>query len=486
MVKLPQFQEQLISTRVSDPTAGDVGEIVSSAGKLIVQTGDILRQKKLARDMTRVSELSTDFELELQDDLEAFKRERGGNVENFSKDFDEFVRKKKKEFVKESDLGPQGGQAFSKIAENVRGNIGTRANKYESEQEIKNLATSIERTTEKNNLLSFRAGQDLDVDALSNIEASVDANVLAGASFLPADKLDKMKVTQTQGAYIDFIKGTASTDTEFAKQLVENKDIQNKLVDVKTADMLRSYIRQVENRKKQLENNSLAEEKSLKKAALDVDKQVQLESEFNKFNISTAKDTVGNKKFNSMTDIITFRDDVQKAYGLNKIPDAQFAKYMSDTAPVMIKMLQKGKGETRQVFPLFLNTVNEQVAKDIKKQFKENEVISDSDLAGIYEETYKQLLDENIEPTSINNKDKLRAQELLKQNIQTFSALVTGRNDTNATIVGNSIVPLNDQAEIRGTALDNGGYKLEQDANGNRAYVRRDSNGNVLDIREVR
>ncbi len=171
---------------------------------------------------------------------------------------------------------------------------------------------------------------------------------------------------------------------------------------------------------------------------------------------------------------------------MNQITDTQFAKYMSDTAPVMINMLQRGRGKTRQVFPLFLNTVNEQIAKDIKKQFKENEVISDSDLAGIYEETYKQLLDENIEPTSINNKDKLRAQELLKQNIQTFSALVTGRNDTNATIVGNSILPLNDQAEIRGTALDNGGYKLEQDANGNRAYVRRDSNGNVLDIREVR
>jgi hypothetical protein len=486
MPRIPQFQEQFVSTRVSNPNAGDLGQIIAGVGGLAKQTADVFQQRKLASDMTKVSELSTDFELQMQDEFEAFKQERSGNTDNFSTDFDTLVKERKKEFLAESGLGAQGKLAFSKIAEGKRGSLGTLANEYEAQQQITNFSNSVERTAEKNELLSFRAGENLDIDTLSSVEASVDANVLAGASFVPADQLEKMQKVQTQGAFVNFIKGATGTDIEYAKELVENKDIQNKLGDVETIDMMKSYIRQVEKRQKQLEDDALTDEKNLKKASLDVNTQVALEAEFNKFNIQPSTDKIKNKEFNSMTDMISFRDDVKKAYSNNEITDAQYSTYISDTSPVMLRMIQKGKGDIKNL--KFWNTnVNEQIAKDIKNQFKDNPAISDSDLVEIYEDTYKQLAEEEIEVTSVNKDDKLKAQELLDKNIRTFGALSSGRTDTNATIVGNSIVPLNEEAKTKGSQLDNGGFFLEQDkTTGERAYVRRDASGKVLEVRGVK
>ena len=74
MARLPQFQEQFVSTRVSDPNAGATGQQIAQAGGLLMQAGDIVQRRKLANDMTKVSELSTDFELSLQDDFETFKQ----------------------------------------------------------------------------------------------------------------------------------------------------------------------------------------------------------------------------------------------------------------------------------------------------------------------------------------------------------------------------------------------------------------------------
>jgi hypothetical protein len=229
MARIPQFQEQFISTRVPDQSAGDLGQAITGVGGLLVQTDDVLQQRKLASDMTRVSELSTDFELQMQDELEAFKQERADNTDNFSTDFDTLFKEEKEEFLAESGLGTQGRQALSKIIEGKRVSFGTSANKYEAQQQITNFANSVERTTEKNNLLAYRAGENLDIEALSSVEASVDANILAGASFVPADQLEKMKRTQTQGAYTDWFEGAIDTDPYQSLDLLESQQFDKKL-----------------------------------------------------------------------------------------------------------------------------------------------------------------------------------------------------------------------------------------------------------------
>lgn len=479
---IPTLPERIISQPYVSKGDAEFAQSIGSTVQQIAQLGAFLKQ---AKDTTDVTNANTEFQLQTSEDWNEFQNT--ANPETMREDWNKLYKKRQDEFLKGKKISNSAKETLKSTFTQYQAKFQDKVFAKQTELQKLSYANSIEKASQTNNLLAYRTGQDLDLSSLDQIEKNIGANVIAGASIVNPDKLEEMARTQVQGAYVNFIKGTTQTDLDFAKKLVEDEEIQNKLGDVETIDMMRNYIRQVENRQKQLEEDALADEKNLKKASLDVNTQVSLEAEFNKFNIGQKKgrDVIKNKDFNSMTDVISFRDDVKRAYSKNEITDAQYLKWLSDTTPVMINMIEKGRGDIR-AFPPFLNNVNEQIAKDIKKQFKDNPAISDGDLVGIYEETYKQLADENIEPTSVNNDDKLKAQELLDKNIRAFSALTAGRTDINATIIGNSIVPLNEEATTKGSQLDNGGFKLEQDINGNRAWVRRDSNGNVLEIKEVR
>ena len=136
MARIPQYQEQFISTRVADPTAGALGENIAKVGQLGMQAINIYEQKKIASDMTKVAELSTDFELALQDDYNEMSEQRSSNPEGFGKDFNKHIQERKKEFSESSGLGSQARLAFNEIAERQRGNFGVKAIDFENERQV--------------------------------------------------------------------------------------------------------------------------------------------------------------------------------------------------------------------------------------------------------------------------------------------------------------------------------------------------------------
>jgi hypothetical protein len=229
VVKLPQYKEPFISQVVPDQTAGQTGQLVSQAGDLLLQTGDIMQQRQLANDMTKVSEMSADLELQLYDDLDALKEQKQDNPEGFMRAFDEIIKTRKNEFINNSDLSFAAKQSFNKIVDSLRTGFAGKSNQFEETQQIKNFASNVENAAEKNNLLAYRFGQNLDLSSLDKIEAAVNANVLAGSSFVPKAQLDTMYRTQTEGAYTDWFNGSIETDPYRALELLDSKQFDEKL-----------------------------------------------------------------------------------------------------------------------------------------------------------------------------------------------------------------------------------------------------------------
>jgi hypothetical protein len=486
MARIPQFQEQFVSTVVPDSTAGATGQNIANIGKLANQAISAYNQIRLAKETTRINEMKTDFALSVQEDYNKMEQQRLSNPEGFSKDFDAFLKNKKSQFIDSSDLSSLGKSALSQELEGQRSKFVSNAINFEDKQQVLNFAESVERTAVKNNMLAYRAGENLNINELGNIEKTIDDNVFAGSTFLPREQLQKMKSTQTTNAYSDFIKGVASSDLNYASQLIEDKSIQDKLGSIEEIDRLRGYISQVKNRQEQNAKDALEKDKSLRKAAEDVNVQTTLETEFQAFNIGQkdGKDIVKNDKLNDIDSLMSFRDNVKNAYSQGQITDEQYKGYIAKTGSAFANMIESDKLGYGG-FPLF-TSVNEQLTKDINRQFKDNPELFNTEYVSIYEDTVKQLQQEGISLRSVSTDSKLKAQDLLKQNTEKYIQLKTSRNDAQSAIVGNRIYPLNSQSKTKGNPLDNGGFILEEDAEGNKAYVRRDANGKVLEIKEVR
>jgi hypothetical protein len=326
MARLPQFQEQFIPTAVSDPSAGAVGQSIAQAGELAFQTGDIFQQRRLANDMTKVSELSTDFELQMQDEFKAFQEARSANPTGFSGDFDSIVKKKKRDFIKSSGLGFQGRQALSRIVENQRANFGTKANNFETQKELENFANSVEKTAENNNLLAFRAGEDLDLDGLNTVQNSVEANVLAGASFVPKDRLENMSTVQIQSAHKNWFDGAIQSDPEQALQMLESGEFDDKL----GADNVKS-----------LQDKAAARINLIKaeqeKSTKEFTKISRVAAAMNGEILLDPKTTDDKKAVDSYWEFISEQHDIEGADAQTRINDAKIISEKTGIIPAQVK-----------------------------------------------------------------------------------------------------------------------------------------------------
>lgn len=331
MARIPEYQEQFVSTVVPDSTDGAMGQNIANVGKLANQAVSAYNQIRLAKETTRINEMKTDFALSAQEDYNKMEQQRLSNPEGFSRDFDTYLKNKKSQFVDSSDLSSLGKSALSQELEGQRGKFVSNAINFEDKQQVLNFAESVERTAVKNNMLAYRAGENLNINELGNIEKTINDNVFAGSTFLPGEQLQKMKSTQTTNAYIDFIKGVAGSDLNYASQLIEDKGIQDKIGSVDEIDRLRGYINQVKNRKEQSASNylNLGANGLKPNPALNVASLEQLDNRLNEFQISTkkGKTTINNEDLNNANDIVDYMNYVDDLYNQNAITTGDKQKY---------------------------------------------------------------------------------------------------------------------------------------------------------------
>lgn len=349
MARIPQLQEQFVSTVVPDSTAGATGQNIANIGKLANQAISSYNQIRLAKETTRINEMKTDFALSVQEDYNKMEQQRLSNPEGFSKDFDAFLKNKKSQFIDSSDLSSLGKSALSQELEGQRGKFISNAINFEDKQQVLNFAESVERTAVKNNMLAYRAGENLNINELGNIEKTINDNVFAGSTFLPREQLQKMKSTQTTNAYSDFIKGVASSDLNYASQLIEDKSIQDKLGSIEEIDRLRGYIGQVQNKKEQSASNpiNLGANGFKPNAALNVASIEQLDNRLNEFQISEkdGKKTINNKDLNNANDIVDYMNFVDDLYNQNAITTGDKQKYYKKIVEPFQNLLSKTTNE---------------------------------------------------------------------------------------------------------------------------------------------
>lgn len=345
MARIPEFQEQFVSTVVPDSTAGATGQNIANIGKLANQAISSYNQIRLAKETTRINEMKTDFALSVQEDYNKMEQQRLSNPEGFSKDFDAFLKNKKSQFVDSSDLSSLGKSALSQELEGQRGKFVSNAINFEDKQQVLNFADAVERTAVKNNMLAYRAGENLNINELGNIEKTINDNVFAGSTFLPREQLQKMKSTQTTNAYIDFIKGVAGSDLNYASQLIEDKGIQEKLGSVDEIDRLRGYIAQVQSKKQQSAANylNLGANGLKPNAALNVASLEQLDNRLNEFQIGKQDKQVviQNTDLNNANDIVDYMNFIDDLYNQNAITTGDKQKYYQKITEPFQNLLNK-------------------------------------------------------------------------------------------------------------------------------------------------
>lgn len=466
MASIPTLQDRHIpdvSSKVSD------AQVINSAFGLASTTAQIGAKYKQARDTTQTNEKYAEFQAEINNDWAEFQRT--ADPETLSDDWDKYYTEKKQTFLSNVNISDSAKNSLDSILTMEGIKQQPEIQKTQRKLQLDSYTNSIENTARNNNLMAYRGGKNLDLNSLQQAEKIIQGNAIAGSTIMSGDKLQESIRTQTEGAYTNFIKGVAVTDPDQAEQLLEDEGIQNKLGNVESIDKLKSYI------------------KSAKKARDDganIEVQTELQSNYENFDIGFKEgkgDIIKNEDLDNVDSLMSFRDSVREAYGNGDIKDTQYKNWISKTNSVFVNKIKEKKLATdwKSYIP-FITSVNEQLEDDLNTQFKDNPNISDSEFVGVYEDTIKQLQQEQIGLKDSDTDSLVKAQDIFNKNVEKRMQLRTGRSDAQTTIVGNKILPLNSQAQSTGQILDNGGWQVEEQ-NGQLFDIRRDSNGKVLEWR---
>lgn len=470
MPRIPTLQDRFIPDIQTKPS--EVGA-VGSAINFAMTAAQVGNRFKIARDTTMVNESHARFQAELISDFDTFKRENKDSA-SFAKNWNTFYNEKKKSYIDDPNLSRAAKRNLTTILDQDQLRSDVQAQRTQRALEVDEYAMNVERAAIDNNLLAYRGGENLDLSVLKQNEKIIQGNIIAGSTLVDKDKLQESQIKQTQNVYANFIKGAAGTDVEFATRLIENDEIQDKLASVELIDQLRGYIKRIKDGE----------------SALDIEVQTTLQSEFDAFNIGLkkGKDVIKNKELNNVDSLIAYRDSVRDAYAKNYIKDDQYKNWMAKTTSAFTTMIREDKLPIgiKAKIP-FYTSVNEQLTDDIQAQFKDNPDIEDSEFVGIYEDTIKQLEEEEIGLKSTETEDKLRAQKLFKGNTEKYLQLKKSRDDARSVVIGNRVMPLNSKSTTTGKKLDTGGFMTQIVTVGNRKFkVETDQNGIVVSQEEIR
>lgn len=479
-MKIPRISVQPILE--PQPVDTGVSQAISK-GFQALQTGlNVAAEFKSIKDTVKSNEAITRFQLEADDKWNKFKQDREKNPENSAEDFDTILSEMKDDFLDSADVSTRARARLSGSIDSIRTRFGINARDEERSLMITNFAESSETSSEINEELAYRSGRNIDFETMSNIEGNIEANLKAGSRIVASTEISKMRKTQVSRTWGNFVKGIASVDPIRAiKMLESNKTLKSKL-DVEERDLLKKYALNVKRTQDFLEKDPTYSDKSVSKAAMIQQNTIRIETEFQKFGI-TKKDgkvVVENKTFNSIEDLMTLRDDLRITFAQGNLKPDDYSKKIVSTNLAMANMLAK---------PRLLNSVNNQIIRDLKKIDKKGVVLTRGEFVGIYEDTIKDLISEEINPKSLFAKKRKRAKELLIKNVELYQQLRTTRNDARNVLIRGNIVPLNNEAKSEaGTKLDNGWDPvLEEDTKTGKLYrVKRDSQGKVKKWEEVK
>lgn len=478
MPKIPRITRQPLQQPA--PIDPGISRVISS-GVQSAKTGlDIATEFRRAKDVTKSNELLTQFQLDTMDEWDKLKQERADNPENLSEDFDALLIEKRDEVLDASDISSRGKAQLSNSLNQARLKFKINARSQEKELMVDNYALNVEKAADINEELSFRTGRDFNFATMAEIDKSIKNNILAGSSLVSKKDLSEMRKTQISGSYSSFVKGMASTDPLLAIEMLETDGTLKSKLSIEEREDLKKYALSVKSTQEKIEKDPRYRSKTTSRASTIVTETARIQSEFDKFEIGSitkkgkVKTVVKTPGFNSIEQIIDFRDDLRNTWTKGNIEkDSTYIKMLSDTNNVMINMLRISKTGFEASF--WGNSASDQIINDLNKINKDGDsrrgALTDSEYVGIYENTVKELIEEDIDPKSTSTSDKVKAQEFYKKNLERASQLRTSRNDAQQVLSRGAILPLNSEAKSNiGTKLDNGWDGQKRNTTNNKLY----------------
>lgn len=234
--------------------------------------------------------------------------------------------------------------------------------------------------------------------------------------------------------------------------------------------------------KSNLENNSdnkLTTQQKIQRTYYTID----AETRYNEFNIETKnnRNVIGNKDLNNINSLIDFRNYINKLKNSDLIDDKKYQDFILKTNIPLNNLINQQRVANKSFWG---KTGEEYIAEKLNDIFKDKNLYIE-DRIFFYETVWNTALENGIDLKSTENKNRIN--DIINNLYQQYvnDRFNTLKSDVNSVLLGNNvIIPFNKKSTTTGdTTIENGGYKLMEDKNGNQAYVLFDDNNNVLDIK---
>jgi len=199
---------------------------ISNTRQYSKQTESTLNQMRLreaeASNLTWVNENVIQYKRDITDRLEPARQERSGNPGNFKKDFDKQLDDLSRDYIKAAP-SEAARQAARDSMSRIRASYYDDNDQWERTRKVSMFGESLERSADNLGVLAYRAGQDGKPLEETEILNDVDASVVAGSTFVAADKLGGTKNTMTKTVVSNYMQGLFDSNPAKAKELLNSR-----------------------------------------------------------------------------------------------------------------------------------------------------------------------------------------------------------------------------------------------------------------------
>jgi hypothetical protein len=190
------------------------------------QTTHTLNMVKLreaeAENMTWVNENTIQYKKDLAEKLDAQRQSRSSNPGNFHKDFDKEMDNLSREYIKKAP-SEAARIALKQSSANIRSSYYDDNLNWERQRKVSMFGESMERSASNLGVLAYRAGQDGKDLEQSGVMNDVEASVVAGSSFVAADKLGGIKDGMSKTVVTNYMEGLFEKNPAKAKEILNSR-----------------------------------------------------------------------------------------------------------------------------------------------------------------------------------------------------------------------------------------------------------------------
>jgi hypothetical protein len=214
---IPRFTQTVL------PSGADLGAIsrAQQPFQAIGQAVEVAQQMKQAKDTTFVNKQSSVLERDVDNFYEQNKIDFQGDPDAGVGALQNFMQSRFSELSQ--DASPEAQSQFAQIKQNIEGQYLSRWGNYAREQNVRNFAADFDETAQNIANVARNAGKR--GESLDEHLASLDANLLAGSTFLGETDLKKLDKASRERVTVEYLEGVGESNPNQLKQIVEDYDL---------------------------------------------------------------------------------------------------------------------------------------------------------------------------------------------------------------------------------------------------------------------